>query len=630
VIANASDNGIFFFLASGDVVLNETHNGVEHVIGTATAGDIVGAETFAALSNVESPSAVAASDVDVLLFDQPAVHTIAEANPDLARFLGMRAEHAQVERLVRASRMFDAVSSNDLRGLLQTVERRRVAAGETIIRQGEPGTEAFVIVDGTVDVIDESTTHTLATLAQGALFGEAALINEVTRNATVRAGTDVALLVLRRDPFVDVVRTNDAVKARMIGLLNSRDRPLRAASIEITRQKGADGTDIAVLKNPDNHKFFRLSGDSLFLWERADGTNTIRDLTVALFTERQHFAPQAVIDTFAHLRSDGFLRVTSSFQTSAAKRDEGKPFARFLEAMRRVLTATAHHHDVDGAFATMYRFAGPLLFTWPSAVVLMLVALLGIALFALSTTKAVAVLWSPHGVVSFAIFLIPAYALLIILHEIGHGLGVKAIGRKVESVGVGWYWFSPVAFVDTSDSWAGTRAQRVLVSASGLAMNLLLAAIASAVAYFAPLPIVAVAAWQFALTSYIGVIENLNPLLEFDGYYILADLLDRPNLRRQSLTWMGTKLRYLFAQPSVVRGHRIEFAYAIGTLCYIFFAAGQSMLFYHIVGERQLARIVPEAVAAVLAWVFPIALSIAALAAFLAEMRKVSEAGVRG
>ena len=95
--------------------------------------------------------------------------------------------------------------------------------------------------------------------------------------------------------------------------------------------------------------------------------------------------------------------------------------------------------------------------------------------------------------------LIPAYALLIILHECAHGLAVKAIGRKVESVGIGWYWFGPVAFVDTSDAWAGTRAQRILVSAAGPIANLLLAAFASGVACWAPSPAITIAAWQFAL-----------------------------------------------------------------------------------------------------------------------------------
>jgi len=199
----------------------------------------------------------------------------------------------------------------------------------------------------------------------------------------------------------------------------------------------------------------------------------------------------------------------------------------------------------------------------------------------------------------------------------------------VASVGVGWYWFGPIAFVDTSDSWAASRAQRILVSAAGLATNLLLASIASAIAFWSPMPLVAVAAWQFALTAYIGVIENLNPLLEYDGYYMLVDLLDRPNLRRQSLQWLGSHLRQALREPSIVRGHRIEFAYGVGAFCYIVFAAGQSLLFYHVVGQQRLAHFIPANAAATIAWVLPIGFAALALAALLAEMRKAGDAPAR-
>jgi putative peptide zinc metalloprotease protein len=437
--------------------------------------------------------------------------------------------------------------------------------------------------------------------------------------------------VLRREPFLNIVRSNATAKSRMIDLLNSRDRPMRSAAVEMTRQTASDGSEIAVLKNPLKHTYFRLSGESVFLWERFDGTHTIRDLATALFIERHVFAPHVVIDTVRNLRSRGFIESNSSFTAESVADDDAdaSPFDRFTRAAQRALTATAHFHDVDAAFGAMYRTVARPLFTWPAAAIMTVIALAGLVFFALATPHAVAVLWTPHGVVSFALLLLPVYAVLIVLHELGHGLAVKAVGRSVESVGVGWYWFGPIAFVDTSDAWAATRSQRILVSAAGLVTNLLLAAIASTIAFTVHQSIVAVAAWQFALTAYIGVIENLNPLLEFDGYYMLVDLLDRPNLRRQSLSWMGTHLRDLVRRPSVVRGHGIEFAYAIGAFCYIIFAAGQSLLFYHFVGEQRLAHIIPAQIAAIIAWVFPIVLALAAFAALLAEMRRVSGVAAR-
>jgi len=632
VIANEGDDGACFVVRTGLLSLTRVHNGVERVVGTAAAGDVVGGETL--LAETIAPfgsSVVATSDAGLLALDAAALRRTIDDNPAVARLVRDRAERALLEQLVRATTSFDGVSSADLRTLVQSAERRRVAAGEAIVMQGDAADEAFVVVEGAVDVIDESTQRVLATLKNGALFGETALINEDHRNATVRAHDDTALLVLRREPFLNIVRSNATAKSRMIDLLNSRDRPMRNAAIEVTRQTASDGSEIAVLKNPLEHTYFRLSGEGVFLWERFDGTHTIRDLATALFTERHLFAPHVVIDTVRNLRSRGFVQSNSSFTEERVADDDAATsrFDRFTRAAQRALTTTVHFHDVDAAFGALYRAAARPLFTWPAAAIMAVFALAGMVCFALATPHAVAVLWTPRGFVSFALLLLPVYALLIVLHELGHGLAVKAVGRSVESVGVGWYWFGPIAFVDTSDAWAATRMQRILVSVAGLVTNLLLAAIASMIAFTVPEPIVAVAAWQFALTAYIGVIENLNPLLEFDGYYILVDLLDRPNLRRQSLHWMGTHLRDLVRRPSVVNGHGIEFAYAVGAFCYIVFAAGQSLLFYHFVGQQRLAHIIPAPIAAIIAWVFPVVLAIAAFATLLAEMRRVSRVAAR-
>ena len=632
VIASEGDDGACFIVRSGALSFTRVHKGVERVVGTAAPGDLVGGETLLAGPATPFGSAVVATtDAGIVALDAATVRRALDTSPALAQRFRDRAESALVEQIVRATTSFDGVSSADLRNLVQSVERRRVAAGDTIITEGDEADEAFVIVEGSVDVVDEPTQRVLATLRNGALFGETALINEDHRNATVRAHDETTLLVLRREPFLKIVRNNATAKARMIDLLNSRDRPLRSAGIEVTRQTANDGSEIAVLKNPLKHTYFRLSAESVFLWERFDGTHTIRDLATALFTERHVFAPHVVIDTVRQLRSRGFVASNSSFTEERVADAEGSasPFVRFAVAAQRILTATAHFHDVDAAFGAMYRAGGRVLFTRPAAAIMGVVALAGMLLFALATPRAVAVLWTPHGFVSFALLLLPVYFVLIVLHEVGHGLAVKAVGRSVESVGIGWYWFGPIAFVDTSDAWAATRLKRILVSAAGLVINLLLAAVASAIAFTAHQPIVAVASWQFALTAYIGVLENLNPLLEFDGYYILVDLLDRPNLRRQSLRWMGSHLRQLVRRPSVVRGHAIEFAYAVGAFCYIVFAAGQSLLFYHFVGEQRLAHIIPAQLAAIVAWVFPLALAVAAFATLLAEMRKVSGVAIR-
>ncbi|MGH7727581.1 MAG: cyclic nucleotide-binding domain-containing protein [Vulcanimicrobiaceae bacterium] len=629
VIAVEGDDGACYVVALGRVALTQAVHGTSHVVGTAGAGDAIGAENFVSSDHRQAATANATSDVELLELDTASLQRLVAENPALAQFVAARAEQALLERLVRASASFDGVSSQEMSGLVHAVQRRTAPAGTDVVKQGAAGTEAFVIVAGRVEIIDEAAGRTLATLGPGALFGEAALLGDVARNATVRAVDETALLVLARDPLLNVLDTNASARARMIDLLNSRDRPCRAPGIEVNRRTDADGNEIAVLKNPAHHSYFRLSGDGLFLWDRSDGTQTIRDLATALFSERRHFAPQEIIGTIAHLRAEGYLRAGASLGESLRQPEAPSRWGRILGASRRVLTASLHFDRVDPLFAAAYRALGPALFSRPSAGLLSLVSVAGVVFFALSARRAIALLWTPHGFAWFFLLALPAYALLIVLHECGHGLGVKAIGRRVESIGIGWYWFGPVAFVDTSDAWVGTRAQRVLVSTSGLAVNLVFGAAASAIAFWTPVPLLALAAWQFALAAYIGFVENLNPLLEFDGYYILVDLLDRPNLRRQSLHWLGSEFRNVTRRPALVRGHVVECSYAVGAILYIFFAAAQSTVMYHVVGRQRLEQFLPAGVASMFAWVLPLVLAALALAALSAEIRKVTSAGLR-
>lgn len=133
------------------------------------------------------------------------------------------------------------------------------------------------------------------------------------------------------------------------------------------------------------------------------------------------------------------------------------------------------------------------------------------------------------------LFWIPDLFVSIVIHEAGHALTTKHYGREVPRVGVGWYWFGPMAWVDTSDMWLEGRWPRIAVSLAGPYAELALGSVAALAAWLAPDPVLSAALWQFALLSYVSVLVNFDPLMEFDGYYVLIDLLDKPNLRPRSL-----------------------------------------------------------------------------------------------
>jgi MFS family permease len=126
----------------------------------------------------------------------------------VARIPLMRLDNEAVDRgreleLLRAIPIFAPLSPPVLEGLAARLQPVQAAAGETIVRQGEPGDRFYVIASGEVEVAVDAQPQ--ATQGPGDHFGEIALLKDVPRTATVKAVTDVELLTLERDEFVTAV-----------------------------------------------------------------------------------------------------------------------------------------------------------------------------------------------------------------------------------------------------------------------------------------------------------------------------------------------------------------------------------------------------------------------------------------
>jgi len=131
--------------------------------------------------------------------------------------------------------------------------------------------------------------------------------------------------------------------------------------------------------------------------------------------------------------------------------------------------------------------------------------------------------------------LILLYAGLVILkglHEFGHAIVCKRYGGEVHTMGVMLLVFTPLPYMDATSSWSfRSRWQRALVGAAGMIVEIFVAAIATFVwAKTGPGTLHSLAYNMMFIASVSTVLFNANPLLQFDGYYILSDLLDIPNL----------------------------------------------------------------------------------------------------
>lgn len=162
------------------------------------------------------------------------------------------------------------------------------------------------------------------------------------------------------------------------------------------------------------------------------------------------------------------------------------------------------------------------------------------------------------------------------LHELGHAVLTKAYGGEVHDMGLMLLVFNPVPYVDASSAWKfPEKWRRIAVGGAGMLVELFLAGIAMLVWLNAEPGLVRTLAFDTIVIAGVStVLFNANPLLRFDGYYMLSDWLEIPNLKRRANRYLGYLCeRYLLAsrpeRPLTAPGEPAWFVgYATASLLY--------------------------------------------------------------
>ena len=153
-------------------------------------------------------------------------------------------------------------------------------------------------------------------------------------------------------------------------------------------------------------------------------------------------------------------------------------------------------------------------------------------------------IFSPRNWLSMAL----AWVVLKIVHESGHALVCKRHGGTVREAGLIFILLAPAAFVDVTSSWRfASKWQRIHVAAAGMYVELVLAALAAMVWVQADSMVLRHLLFNMiVMASFSTLAFNANPLMRFDGYYILADLLEIPNLATEGVRFVRQLGAYVF------------------------------------------------------------------------------------
>jgi putative peptide zinc metalloprotease protein len=194
-----------------------------------------------------------------------------------------------------------------------------------------------------------------------------------------------------------------------------------------------------------------------------------------------------------------------------------------------------------------------------------------------------------------------------ILHEFGHGFSCKHFGGECHEMGVMMLVLTPCLYCNVSDSWMlPNKWHRAAIGAAGIWVELVLASMCTFIWWFTePGLLHYVCLNVMFICSVSTLLFNANPLLRYDGYYILADLVEIPNLRQKATLILSRKLGQwclgleMPDDPFLPQQRQIFFAlYSIAAAAYRWFILFSILYFLHRVFKPYGLQIIGQAIVA--------------------------------
>ncbi len=301
-----------------------------------------------------------------------------------------------------------------------------------------------------------------------------------------------------------------------------------------------------VIENPMSNQYFRVRPEAWEFIARLDGRHTVQEAWEACLARFPDAAPgqEAAIRLLAGLYNSNLLQYDLAD-------DASRLFERFRKRRRKEIGARLAGimflriplFDPDRLLIRTLPLVGWLISWFGAALWLVVLALAG---------KTLVDHW-PAAVAQGRSILAPDNLLLLyaslvfvkIFHEFGHAWFCRKFGGEVHVMGVMFLIFTPLPYMDATSSWGfRSRWQRLLVAAAGMIVELFVAAIAVFIwAATAPGAINSIAYNMIFIASVSTILFNINPLLRFDGYYMLSDLIDIPNLHQRSWKWISHNVK---------------------------------------------------------------------------------------
>ncbi|WP_130470022.1 efflux RND transporter periplasmic adaptor subunit [Candidatus Magnetaquicoccus inordinatus] len=357
-----------------------------------------------------------------------------------------------------------------------------------------------------------------------------------------------------------------------------------------------------VIKEPDKQAYYRFSEAQYLMLTLFDGQKDLDALLEAFDEASEEYAydKEALLDLIRSAKDFQLLQRTQEEEKAAfLEKLRAQRKGRFLQAKGSLLNMRFHLHDPS---LTLDRVLPYLRWLWTPQGVYASIVLIAVAVAVVllqwdrftADFERVFFFSQQSGENALTVWLIILSAIAV--HEMGHGLTCRHFGGDVDDMGVLLLAFQPCLYANVNDAWLfENNRHKLYVALAGVWVELILCAFA-------------VFIWTMTdVDSFIGRISfilvtvatasslflNLNPLMKFDGYYILSDHLEIPNLRQNAIDWFSFSLKkhllHLDVPPPFDVDHRekkIYFYYGLLIVVYLtIMLGGLALLGYGAVAD---------------------------------------------
>lgn len=314
------------------------------------------------------------------------------------------------------------------------------------------------------------------------------------------------------------------------------------------------------IKDPITLAYFELNDEEYFVLQRLDGMATFDDVcrefndrfrpTTLDATELQRFLGQLVSQGLLAADGPGYGR-------ALATRNRQRGAHQRWAALSNVLCIRFRGVDPDRLLEWLLQRCG-WLFSRTAVAVSIALIVAAITLVLVQFERVVEMLPDARVLLSTQnlIWLPLLMAMVKILHEFGHGLTCKKFGGECRELGAMLLVFTPTLYCNVSDMWmVGDKWKRIAVSAAGMWVEAVIASICTLLWWFSTPGVFHSMCLNLMFVCGVStILFNGNPLLRYDGYFVLSDWLEIPNLQQQSMGTLKGGIAHWFCG---IRGNSI-------------------------------------------------------------------------